>query len=84
MIALCMVICRVRSPAGEVRKVAVAGGTARIAVSDGFVSRALSNFTQPQPLMPASASSWQSLETLYSQFVTHFIFFWVSLVHAQS
>ena len=84
MIALCMVTISVRSPAGEVLKVAVAGGTARMAVSDGFVSRALSSFTQPQPLMPVSTSSWHSFETLYTQFVSHFIFFEVSIVHAQS
>ena len=66
-------MCKTRSPSREVFKFAVAGGTARIAVSDGFVSFAFSSLTQPQPLMFESASSAHSLETRYSQFVSHFM-----------
>ena len=75
-----MVTISVRSPSREVFRFAVAGGTARIAVSDGFMSRAFSSFTQPQPLMFLRASSAHSLDTRNSLFVSHLRSFGLQLL----
>ena len=70
-----------RSPAGNVLRQAVAGGTAMHAVSAGFVRLALRSFAAPQPWMLPSRSSEHRSESTSSSLVSHCIFLACSLVH---